>query len=214
MSAKRREAIAAVIRRHGLTAIEDDVHGRLATGAPAPLAAIVPESTYYVTSTSKTLAPGLRVGFVAAPPGMAERLAATVRITTWGAAPLTTEVVAEWIRNGAGESILAARRAEADARQQIAREVLDGGGARTSAGAYHVWMTLPGRWRSATFAGEARRTGAAVTAAEAFVVGEGDAPPAVRLCLGTPRSRADLLRGLRAVRQALESRPETALAIV
>jgi len=213
MSAKRREEIAAVIRRHGLTAIEDDVHGRLAVDPPAPLAAIVPESTYYVTSTSKTLAPGLRVGFVAAPPGMAERLAATVRITTWGAAPLTTEVVAEWIRNGAAESILAARRAEAAERQRLARETLVSG-AQMSAGAYHVWMTLPDRWRSATFAGEARRSGVAVTAADAFVVGDAEAPAAVRLCLGTPRSRADLARGLRAVRQALESRPETALAIV
>ena len=76
------------------------MHGRLAADPPPPLAALVPESTYYVTSTSKTLAPGLRVGFVAAPPGMAERLAATVRVTTWGAAPLTTEVVAGWIRDG------------------------------------------------------------------------------------------------------------------
>ena len=214
MGAKRRAEIAAVIRGHGLTTIEDDVHGRLAVDPPPPLAALVPESTYYVTSTSKTLAPGLRVGFVAAPPGMAERLAATVRVTTWGAAPLTTEVVAGWIRDGAAEAILKARRAEAAARHALARETLAGLGARTSAGAYHVWMTLPDPWRSAAFAAEAHQRGVAVTAAEAFLVGRVEPPAAVRLCLGTPRTRADLLRGLRAVRQTLESRPETALAIV
>jgi len=214
MSAKRRAELAAIIRRQGLTAIEDDVHGRLAKGPPPPLAALVPESTYYVTSTSKTLAPGLRVGFVAAPPGMAERLAATVRVTTWGAPPLTTEVVAGWIRDGAAEAILSARREEAAARHSLARETLAGLGARTSAGAYHLWMALPDPWRSATFAAEAHQRGVAVTAAEAFLVGRGESPAAVRLCLGTPRTRADLLRGLRAVRQTLESRPETALAIV
>jgi DNA-binding transcriptional MocR family regulator len=214
MSARRREDIADVIRRRGLTAIEDDVHGRLFDDPPPTMAAIVPESTYYVTSTSKTLAPGLRVGFVAAPPGMAERLAATVRVTTWGAAPLTTEVVASWIRDGSAEAILSARRAEAAARRELARETLAASGARLSLGAYHGWMTLPAPWTSATFAAEAHQKGVAVTAAEAFVVAGGEAPPAVRLCLGTPRSRADLLRGLRAVRQALESRPETALAIV
>lgn len=214
MSAKRRGAIAAVVRRRGLTVIEDDVHGRLAAGPPPPLAALVPQSTYYVTSTSKTLAPGLRVGFVAAPPGTAERLASTVRVTTWGAAPLTTEVVASWVRDGTAERILNARRAEAAARHALARETLDGLGARTSAGAYHVWMTLPDSWRSVTFAAEAQRRGVAVTAAEAFVVGGGAPPAAVRLCLGTPRTREELLRGLRAVRQTLESRPETALAIV
>jgi DNA-binding transcriptional MocR family regulator len=214
MGAKRREDIAAVLRRHGVTTVEDDVHGRLADDPPPPLAALVPESTYYVTSTSKTLAPGLRVGFVAAPPGMAERLAATVRVTTWGAAPLTTEVVAGWIRDGGAEAILRARREEAAARRELAREALAGMGARTSAGAYHVWMTLPGAWRSATFAAEAHQRGVAVTGAEAFIVGAAEAPAAVRLCLGTPRTRADLARGLRAVRQTLESRPETALAIV
>jgi DNA-binding transcriptional MocR family regulator len=214
MSGRRRAALAAVIRRHGLTTVEDDVHGRLATDPPSPVAALLPESTYYVTSTSKTLAPGLRVGFVAAPPGMAERLAATVRVTTWGAAPLTTEVVAGWILDGAAEAILTARRNEAAARHALARETLAAVGARMSAGAYHVWMALPEPWRSATFAAEALQRGVAVTASEAFLVGGGTPPAAVRLCLGTPRTRADLLRGLRAVRQTLESRPETALAIV
>ena len=45
MSAKRRSAIAAVVRRHGLTLIEDDVHGRLAPDPQPPLAALLPEST-------------------------------------------------------------------------------------------------------------------------------------------------------------------------
>ena len=35
---------------------------------PAPLAALAPERSYYLTSTSKTLAPGLRIAYVAAPP--------------------------------------------------------------------------------------------------------------------------------------------------
>jgi DNA-binding transcriptional MocR family regulator len=214
MGEKRRAAIADVVRRCGLTAIEDDVHGRLADDPPPPLASLVPESTYYVTSTSKTLAPGLRVGFVAAPPGMAERLAGTVRVTTWGAPPLTTEVVATWVRDGTAERILAARRVEAAARHAMAREALAGAGARMSGGAYHLWLELPAPWRSATFAAEAQRRGVSVTAAEAFLVGPGEAPAAVRVCLGTPRTHADLARGLRAVRQTLESRAETALAIV
>jgi DNA-binding transcriptional MocR family regulator len=214
MSRKRRAAIAAVAERRGLTVIEDDVHGRLADDPPPPLAALVPDRTYYVTSTSKTLAPGLRVGFVAAPPGMADRLAATVRVTTWGAAPLPAEVVAGWVRDGTGEALLLARRQEAAARQDIAREVLAGLAPRVARGAYHLWMELPSPWRSATFAGEARQRGVAVTAAEAFVAGDGEVPSAVRLCLGTPRTREALLRGLKAVKQTLESRPETALAIV
>ena len=214
MSNARRAAIAEIVARRGLTVIEDDVHGRLADEPPPPLAALVPERTYYVTSTSKTIAPGLRVGFVAAPPGMADRLAATVRVTTWGAAPLPAEVAAAWIHDGTAEALLKARRREAAARQSIAAGALAGLGLRATAGAYHVWIELPSPWRSATFAAEARQRGVAVTPSEAFAVGGGETPAAVRLCLGTPRTRESLQRGLRAVRQALESRPETAFAIV
>ena len=38
------------------------------TDRPAPLATLAPELSYYLTSTSKTLAPGLRIAYVAAPP--------------------------------------------------------------------------------------------------------------------------------------------------
>ena len=145
---------------------------------------------------------------------MADQLAATVRVTTWGAAPLPAEVVAAWIRDGTAETLLAARRREAAERRAVAMEALAGLAPRTTAGAYHVWMELPRPWRSATFAAEARRRGVAVTPAEAFATGAGEAPAAVRLCLGTPRTREVLDRGLLAVRQALQTRAETALAIV
>jgi DNA-binding transcriptional MocR family regulator len=68
MSEARRQAIAEVARRRNLIVIEDDVYGRLPVDSPPPLAAIIPERTIYVSSASKTLAPGLRVGWVVAPP--------------------------------------------------------------------------------------------------------------------------------------------------
>ena len=213
LSARRREEIAEIVARRGLTLIEDDVHGRLADRPPPPIAALVPDRVFYVGSTSKTLAPGLRVGFVAAPPAMAERLASTVRVTTWGAAPLTSEIVADWIRDGTAESLLAARRREAAARQALVRDAL-GAVPGMTAGAYHCWMPLPSRWTSAAFAAECRRRAVAVTPSDAFHAGTGEPPAAVRLCVGAPRTREALVRGLRALRQALEAMPEAALAIV
>jgi DNA-binding transcriptional MocR family regulator len=213
LSPRRREEVAEIVARRGLILVEDDVHGRLATSPPPPIAALVPDRAFYVGSTSKTLAPGLRVGFVAAPPAMAERLASTVRVTTWGAAPLTSEIVAEWIRDGTAESLLAARRREAAARHELVRAAL-GVVPGLTAGAYHCWMPLPAPWRSAAFAAECRRRGVAVTPSDAFHAGAGEPPSAVRLCVGAPRTRDALARGLRAVGQALEAMPEAALAIV
>ena len=44
------------------------MHGLLPQARPLPIAALAPERTYYLTSTSKTLAPGLRIAYVKAPP--------------------------------------------------------------------------------------------------------------------------------------------------
>ena len=58
MPEERRREIVAIARAHGLAIVEDDVHGLLPEERPRPIAALAPERSYYLTSTSKTLAPG------------------------------------------------------------------------------------------------------------------------------------------------------------
>src|SRR5262245_43570762 len=100
MPEARREELADIARRYQVSIVEDDIHALLPDERPRPLAALVPEATCYVTSTSKTLAPSLRIGYVLGPGGWTERLAAGIRATTWSASPLTAELVSAWIRDG------------------------------------------------------------------------------------------------------------------
>jgi DNA-binding transcriptional MocR family regulator len=214
MSEGRRREVAAVARAQGLAIIEDDIHAVLPPQRPLPIAAFAPERTYYLTSASKTLAPGLRVGYLLAPRGEAGRLAASVRATTWGAAPLTAEVVSSWIRDGTADALLEARRAEAAARQALAAQALAGAEYEAHPVGYHLWLHLPEPWRSDTFAAQAARRGVAVTPAEAFVVGRGAAPHAVRVCLGSARTREALARGLGRVAETLAGSPDAGMAMV
>lgn len=196
MPEARRREIADVARAHGLRIIEDDVHGLLATDRPAPLATLAPELSYYLTSTSKTLAPGLRIAYVAAPPADVPRLAASLRATTWAVAPLTAAVASHWIRDGTADRILEARRQEARERQALARARLAGFDFDTKPEAYYLWLRLPEPWRSDSFAAEARARQVLVTPAEAFGIGREQTPHAVRICMGAARSRETLARGL------------------
>ena len=59
----RREAIVAVARELDLVLVEDDVYGPLVPDRPPALVTLAPERTLYVSSLSKFLAPGLRLGF-------------------------------------------------------------------------------------------------------------------------------------------------------
>lgn len=76
LSSRRRHDLLAVARAHGLPVVEDDPYGDLWYGdgpPPPPLRALDP-GVVYLGTFSKTLAPGLRAGWVAAPAPLAEAL--------------------------------------------------------------------------------------------------------------------------------------------
>ena len=78
MPQERRGAIAEIARRHGLHIIEDDIAARCMEDPPQPIAAMAPEFTIYLTGLSKTVAPGLRIGFLHSPEKLLERQASIV----------------------------------------------------------------------------------------------------------------------------------------
>jgi DNA-binding transcriptional MocR family regulator len=119
-----------------------------------------------------------------------------------------------WIRDGTADAIVAERRSEAVARQALLRERLAEASYEAHPFGYYVWLHLPEPWRSDTFVTELRTRGVVVSPPEAFVVGRAPVPHAVRLCLGGPRTREDLDRGLTAVAEALRGAREAGAAMV
>ncbi|WP_163018798.1 aminotransferase class I/II-fold pyridoxal phosphate-dependent enzyme, partial [Pseudomonas viridiflava] len=67
MSLEVREQLVVLARKHDLLIVEDAAYAFLADNPPVPLAQLAPERTVYVSGLSKSVATGLRVGFVAAP---------------------------------------------------------------------------------------------------------------------------------------------------
>jgi DNA-binding transcriptional MocR family regulator len=214
MPEARRREIAKIAREHGVLIVEDDVHGLLPDDRLPPLSSFAPDSACYLTGTAKSLAPGLRIGYLLAPTALLPRLVDGIRATTWMATPLMAEIAAEWIRNGTARQVLKRRREEARARQKLAAAALRRYQADAHPSGYHVWLHLPEPWRSETFADQARRRGVAVTPAQAFVVGRATAPHAVRVCLGPARDRAELERGLRTLVEVLDGPPEAGLMVM
>lgn len=69
LAAERRKAVADLAERHGIWLIEDDPYRELRYGPvpPAPIAAHSRARVIYIGTLAKTVAPGLRVGWVLAP---------------------------------------------------------------------------------------------------------------------------------------------------
>jgi len=100
MSQKRRDQLMAVCERERLPVLEDDVYGELWLDEPgaAPLKTRDPQGqVLYLGSLSKTLSPGLRIGWLVGPQPVIDRLADVKMQTDYGASGLSQWVAAEWL---------------------------------------------------------------------------------------------------------------------
>jgi DNA-binding transcriptional MocR family regulator len=215
MSRSRRDAIVAIARKHDLILVEDDIYGAYAQDAPPPFAMLAPQRTFYVSGVSKTLAPGLRAGFIVAPAAeQFERLLDAVRVMTYAPPAFGGLIATQWIEDGTADTILAEVRDEAAARLVMARQLL-GAAIETPRSdlAPHVWLPMS-ELEAERLAGRALRGGAEVTPPSAPVVEPGH-ECGVRVCLGAVPDRETLRRGLEIVAGALSSEVgERSLAMI
>jgi len=206
MSARRRQEIARIAETHGAVILEDDVYGFLAPGAPLPLAAHAPGNTYYLTGTSKSIAPGLRVAYAVCPRGMQPRVANTVRTTIWETSPLMSALLTKWIQDGTADRTIAAKRAEVASRHELAKRILS----QTTPPPHptpHWWIALPQAWRAEDLTGECRQRGVGITPAAAFAINRDNIPTAVRICLAAVATQQRLQDGLQIIKEILERGP-------
>jgi DNA-binding transcriptional MocR family regulator len=177
--------------------IEDAAYAFLAEGAPPPLASLAPETTVYVSSLSKSVATGLRVGFVCAPRAWALRLERAIRATTWNTPATMTAIACGWIEDGTVARLEADKRRDATLRQGLAAEVLGGLKRISHPASYFVWLPLPQEVRADAIAMALMREHISVSTAHPFAT-SAHVPHAVRLALGSV-SLSTLKRSLETV---------------
>jgi DNA-binding transcriptional MocR family regulator len=214
LSEERRRAVAETARKHDVALVEDDVYGFLLQKTPKPLPAFAPERGYYITSTSKSLAPGLRIGYVHVPQNAVERVAAALRATVYMATPLMAALATRWIQDGTAERLVQQKRAQAAERQALVRRMLAHAHLSGHPAATHLLLWLPEGWRAEAFEAAARRQGVGITAATAFWLGRNNPPNAVRLCLGTPQSIDKLRLGIERIASLLAREPQAYLSVI
>ena len=102
MDETRRQQVIAVCREFGLPIVEDNPYGELwfEQTPPAPLLARWPEGVVYLGSFSKILAPGLRLGYLIAPPALYPKLLQAKQAADLHTPGFNQRVVAEVIKDG------------------------------------------------------------------------------------------------------------------
>ena len=195
-----RAQLVAECRRLGVRIIEDDIYAGLAdTGAPKPMLAYDDGSTVsYVTSVSKTISPGLRVGYCV--PGTIFEQAATLKChQDMHSSVVSESILREFIEAGALDPHLARlrernRRRRTIAAAAIAKAFPDGSKIWPVIGGYMLWVELPALVDMARIRDSARKEGVVFAGGRVFFSAE---PNARYLRLNTSKASEDeLVRGL------------------
>ncbi|WP_249671634.1 PLP-dependent aminotransferase family protein [Pseudomonas abieticivorans] len=184
MSAVERERLAAIARRYDLLIIEDAAYAFLVENPPPPLATFAPERTVYVSGLSKSVATGLRVGFVAAPLAWVHTMERAIRATTWNTPGVMTAMACNWLNDGTVGRCEVEKRLDAQVRFSVAERVLRGMPMIGHPASYFLWLPLAEELRADQVAVALLRENVSVSTAEPFATSV-NVPHAIRLALGS-----------------------------
>jgi DNA-binding transcriptional MocR family regulator len=183
MDEATRLRLIEIARAHDLLVIEDAAYAFLETDPPQSLIALAPERTIYVGGFSKSLATGLRLGYLIAPTTHTDRLLEAIRATTWNAPALISGLVSGWVEDGTLASSEETRRRDGAKRQQLCRTVLGGSPIHSHRNAGFAWLPLEKSVRAEPIVTRLKEHGISASGAEPFATTVA-VPQALRLAFG------------------------------
>lgn len=151
MSQQRRNRLLEVCQKAGLPILEDDVYRDLWLDEPPPAPLKVGDSSgvvLYMSSLSKTLSPGLRIGWITGPQPVIERLADIKMQSDYGSSAFSQRLAAECLSSGMYEAHMESLRTKLRLRRQAALDSLQRhfgeGLAEWSIpnGGFYIWLKL------------------------------------------------------------------------
>jgi DNA-binding transcriptional MocR family regulator len=196
MSVENRKAIAAIAKKYNQFIIEDATY-HLHKEKPLPaIASFAPEQVIYIASLSKSIAPGLRLAYVAAPRQFKEFISKALYNLNISVSPLFAELAARTIVSNQFEVLIARHREQTIRRNQVVNRYLAEFRCLGDETGIFRWLLLPGTITSAEFETLAAQQGVQVYAAERFVVGNSCPERAVRVSVCAPETLEELEQGL------------------
>lgn len=150
MSEARRTAVVAAADRAGVPLLEDNPYGDLwfEQAPPAPLSARNPEGCVYLGSFSKVLAPGLRLGFMVAPPALYPKLLQAKQAADLHSPSFNQRMVAQVMQDGFLQRHVPTIRALYKSQRDhmlaaLEREMPAGVSWTRPVGGMFLWLRLP-----------------------------------------------------------------------
>jgi 2-aminoadipate transaminase len=157
MSAEKRVRLVELAREYHVPIMEDDAYGFLCYDSHSvpPMRSIEDQWVFYVGSFSKTLAPGLRVGWIIVPEWLITKLSVIKEATDINTSTFTQKTVSAYIDQGSFNDHIAFLRSEYKARRDAMLSALEdyypaGVRWRVPSSGVFIWVELPDGTDTAT----------------------------------------------------------------
>jgi DNA-binding transcriptional MocR family regulator len=205
----RRREVVALAAEAGVTIVEDDVYRELGYDGSTPPSLWsmgAPGTVVRLGSFSKTIAPGLRLGYLTADAALAGRAASSGVIDSGGGiAHLPALAVAAYVATGAYpahvDDLRRLYRARRDALLAALAEHMPGASWTQPRGGFFTWVTLPNGLDAAALLPAAEARGVSYVPGRRFYATGDGGRSALRLAF-TRYAEADLAEGARRIAAA------------
>ncbi|MEQ8347640.1 MAG: PLP-dependent aminotransferase family protein [Sneathiellaceae bacterium] len=202
---EERQELARLCRKANCAILEDSVHLGLVEPRGRPMQSYLPESTFFVTSFSKTLAPGLCFGAVLCPDReFTETVGRRLGIVNRMASPIMAEIVCRLIGSNEMARVMGFVRSEYRTRNRIAAQILAGFDLRADPYGTHFWIELPEGANASQLCQLMRRNGVSVLPDRVFAATGRSSRAGFRATLGALPRRHQVIMGCRAIAMALK----------
>lgn len=200
ISDRRKTELAAIIEKHNLIAVEDDLHAFLTAGIVEdyrrPLFALLPENTIYICGTSKSLCSGLRVAYLAFAEKHRERLHKAIFNVNVKTSSLDAEIISEMILSGGADAVVARKRELARTANAAFAEYFPGQANTGHPLSFFRWLPIPGGKNAAELEAALLEHGVRVFHSDRFLCGRNLADKYLRVSLSSTPTLAKLRVGL------------------
>ena len=191
LTAERRVEVLKICRELGILIVEDNPYGQLYFGQEPPKAirSLDAEGVVYLGSFSKILSPGLRVGYVLAPPAIREKLVLANESAILSPATFAQMLVSEYLSISDWQGQIATYRnlyrTKRDSALAALQQYLPRVQTTRPEGGFFLWLTLPQGLNSKEMLPLAVTELVAYTPGTAFF-GDGRGANNIRVCFSHP----------------------------
>ncbi|MEX2504544.1 MAG: PLP-dependent aminotransferase family protein [Egicoccus sp.] len=192
LSVERRHRLAELAVEHDLLILEDNPYGLLdfAGRIQPSIRELVPDRVVYVGTVSKTFAPGVRTGWIAAPHPVRDKLVLLREAADLCPATLTQMIVERWLASQPWREQVKRFRGVYQDKAEAMLAALDthmpeGVSWTRPVGAFYIWMTVPDGIDTSDLLAKAINHRVAYVPGRGFYA-DGSGGSQLRLCFSQP----------------------------